>query len=250
MRTGSKFTSEQWLNGIIPEVMSARMVLASADRLLRQAGPLERELDAIMATYSIGVERLMKLALGTAAVSEGERWPRMGFTRDGWGHALDEMDERLRETFRQAVGRGGWEHQTLLETWVCTLDNDQVWAATIRALRNYADAGRYHHLDQIGGGQVNTRSSRDMWDTVERVAIDADPPLAAEYQRVLEGAEFGPFEIQLRKAVADAVKRWVSIVCLFGFHGVLGEDWRAIGADALPDDALPVQALPQCERSR
>lgn len=33
------------------------------------------------------------------------------------------------------------------------------------------------------------------------------------------------------------------IVCLFGLHGVLGDDWRAIGADALPDDALPVKAL-------
>jgi hypothetical protein len=31
------------------------------------------------------------------------------------------------------------------------------------------------------GGQVNTRSSRDMWDTVERAAIHAAPPLAAEY---------------------------------------------------------------------
>lgn len=37
------------------------------------------------------------------------------------------------------------------------------------------------------------------------------------------------------------------IVCLFGLHGVLGDDWRAIGADALPDDALPVKALARCE---
>lgn len=248
MREGSKFTSQQWLSGLLPEVTSARRVLASADRLLRQDGTLERDLDAVLATYSIGVERLMKLALGTAAVSRGEGWPKnMGFTRDGWGHALDEMDTRLRATLREAVAAGDWEHTRLLETWTCTLDNDPVWAAAIRTLRNYADAGRYHHLDQIRGGEVKSRSSREMWEEVERVAIDSDEALLAHYQRVLGGADFDPFELELRSAVADAIKRWVSIICLFGFHGVLGDDWRVIGADALPDDALPVRALRNCE---
>lgn len=251
MREGSSFTSQQWLNGLLPEVHSARSVLASADRLLRQEGPLERDLDAILATYSIGVERLMKLALGTAAVSEGKGWPKkMGYTRDGWGHALDDMDGRLRATFRTAVSKGDWEHQRLLDSWVCTLDKDPVWAATIRTLRNYADAGRYHHLDQIGSKQIKTRSSHDMWNDAERAAIDNDESLAAQEQRVYGGEAFGPFEQKLRAAVADSIKRWVSIVCLFGFHGVLGEDWRAIGADALPDDALPVDVLPSCEANR
>lgn len=116
MRKGSGFTSEQWLNGLLPEVNSARSVLASADRLLRQDGPLERDIDAILATYSIGVERLMKLALGTAAVSRGGGWPKnMGFTREGWGHALDVMDVRLRETMREAVTSGDWEYKPMLE---------------------------------------------------------------------------------------------------------------------------------------
>lgn len=248
MREGSKFTSQQWFDGLLPEVTSARRVLASADRLLRQDGTLERDLDAVLATYSIGVERLMKLALGTAAVSRGEGWPKnMGFTREGWGHALDEMDARLRDTLRDAVNAREWEHKRLLETWICTLDNDPVWASTIRTLRNYADAGRYHHLDRVRGGEVKSRSSRDMWEEVERAAIDNDSALSAHYQRVLDGADFDPFELELRSVVAETIKRWVSIICLFGFHGVLGDDWRVIGADALPDDALPVRALPKCE---
>ncbi|MHA6694631.1 hypothetical protein [Homoserinimonas sp. A520] len=248
MREGSGFTSQQWFTGLLPEVTSARRVLASADRLLRQEGTLERDLDAVLATYSIGVERLMKLALGTAAVSRGEGWPKnMGFTRDGWGHALDEMDARLRDTLREAVAEGDWEHKRLLDSWICTLDNDPVWTAAIQALRNYADAGRYHHLDQIRGGEVKSRSSRDMWEEVERAAIDSDKALSDLYKRALDGDDFDSFELVLRGAVADAINRWVSIICLFGFHGVLGEDWRVIGADALPDDALPVRSLPGCE---
>lgn len=247
MSDGSGFTSHQWLSGLLPEVTSARRALASADRLLRQEGVLERDLDAVLATYSIGVERLMKLALGAAAVASGEGWPpNMGSTRQGWGHALDEMDDRLRTTLRRAITEGEWEYKRLLGTWICTLDNDPVWSAAIRALRNYADAGRYHHLDQIRGGEVRSRSSHDMWDAVERAAIASDGGLAAHYQRTLEGADFDPFEAALRAAAADSIKRWVSIVCLFGFHGVLGADWRVMGADALPDDALPVQALPAC----
>jgi len=248
MSEGSGFTRQQWSSGLLPEISSARRVLASADRLLRQEGTLERDLDAVLATYSIGVERLMKLALGTAAVSRGEGWPKkMGSTRGGWGHALDEMDTRLRDTLRQAISEGVWDHKPLLETWTCTLDNDPVWIAAIQALRNYADAGRYHHLDQIQGGEVKSMSSHEMWETVERAAIDSNTALADHYQRVLEGADFDPFEAELRASVADAIKRWVSIICLFGFHGVLGEDWRIIGADALPDDAVPVLALPECE---
>jgi hypothetical protein len=250
MREGSGFTSQQWFTGLLPEVTSARRVLASADRLLRQEGTLERELDAVLAAYSIGVERLMKLALGTAAVSRGEGWPaNMGHTREGWGHALDEMDARLRDMLREAVASGSWEHQRLLETWICTLDNDLVWSAAIHTFRNYADAGRYHHLDQIRGGTVRSRSSREMWEEVETAAIASDAELSNHYQRVREGGDFDRFEQVLCGAVADAIKRWVTIVCLFGFHGVLGEDWRVIGADALPDDALPVRSLPECERS-
>ncbi|WP_029067879.1 hypothetical protein [Jonesia quinghaiensis] len=248
MREGSGFTSQQWLDGLLPEVDSARSVLASADRLLRQEGTLGRDLDAVLATYPIGVERLMKLALGTAAVSKGEGWPKkMGFTHEGWGHALDEMDERLRSGLREAIESGDWERKRMLRSWICTLDNDPVWAAVVRTLRNYADAGRYHHLDQISGKDVTSRSSRAMWDEVEQAAIASSPSLTAHRQRTLDGADFAPFERELRAAVADSIKRWVSIVCLFGFHGVLGEDWRVIGASALPDDALLVRALPDCE---
>lgn len=248
MREGSKFTDNQWLMGLLPEVTSARRVLASADRLLRQSGPLERDLDAVLATYSIGVERMMKLALGTASVSRGEGWPTdMGYTRAGWGHALDEMDARLRKTLRSSVAANQSEHKRLLETWICTLDRDEVWAAAIGALRNYADAGRYHHLDQIRGGEVRSRSSHDMWAAVESAAIATNADLSDHYERVQGGADFEPFEIELRARVADVIKRWVSIICLFGFHGILGPDWRALGADALPDDALPVRALPACE---
>jgi hypothetical protein len=245
---GSGFTSQQWLSGLLPEVTSARNVLASADRLLRQEGPLERDLDAVLATYSIGIERLMKLALGTAAVSRGDGWPKnMGLTREGWGHALDEMNSRLLNGLRDAVAAGDWEHERLLETWICTLEKDPVWAASIHTFRNYADAGRYHHLDQIRGGVVDSRSSRELWDEVERAAIDSDKTLSDHYRRVLDGAAFESFEIELRGAVADSIKRWVSIICLFGFHGVLGEDWRVVGADALPEDAIPVIVLPGCE---
>lgn len=246
MREGSKFTSAQWLEGLLPEVNSARRVLDSADRLLRRDGPLDRDIDAVLATYAIGVERLMKLALATAAVSRGEPWPSMWSTKKGWGHALDEMDERLRGEFRQSLTAGSWERQSLLESWSCTLDNDPVWTAAVSALRNYADKGRYHHLDLVAGRAGSGRSSREMWDDVELAALGSDESLADHHRRTQAGEPLGPFELRLRSAVADSIKRWVSIVCLFGMHGVLGEDWRAIGADALPDDAVPVRVLTGC----
>ncbi|XPP25643.1 MAG: hypothetical protein ACNYNX_08320 [Leucobacter sp.] len=244
----SHFTRQQWLEGLLPEINSARSVLATADRLLRQDGALERDLDAVVATYAIGIERLEKLALGTAAVSKGEDWPAaMGLTRKGWGHALDDMDQRLRGELRERIESGDWERATMLKSWICTIDNDPVWQAVVSALRNYADNGRYHHLDLISGREIKSKSSWEMWEIVERAAIAADPSLAEHYQRTEEVAALAPFEQRLRAAVADSIKRWVTIICLFGFHGVLGEDWKKLGAAALPDDALPVRPLPECE---
>lgn len=247
MRHQSKFTSREWSHALLPEVSSARRVLATADRLLRSGESFDAEIDAILATYSIGVERLMKLALGTSAVSRGEGWPKMGSTRDGWGHALDEMDARLQAELATAVRDGDWEHRRLLESWVCTLEKDPVWNAAVRTLRNYADAGRYYHLDQLRGGAVKARSSHEMWNEVEEIAIDTNPVLKALHLAAIRGEGFEEFELAVRATVADAIKRWTSLICLFGLHGVLGEDWQVIGADALPDDAVPVHALPECE---
>ncbi len=251
MSSESDFTRQQWVEGLLPEIASARNVLATADFLLRRGGTLERDIDAVFATYSIGLERLMKLALGCAAVSRGEGWPpKMGRTSEGWGHALDEMDQRLRDTIRESVNGNEWDHKPLLETWICTLDNDPVWGKAVKALRNYADAGRYHHLDHVRGGFVTSSTTRSLWDDVERETIANNSQLAAHHQETLAGAEFDPFEIELRSAVADVLKRWVSIICLFGMHGVLGEDWKSLGADALPDGALEFDVLPQREGTR
>lgn len=91
-------------------------MLTSADCLLRQDGVLERNLDAALATYSIGVERLMKLTLGITAVS-GEGWSKkMGSTCEDRGHALDEMDGRLRFELRAAVESGDGERKKCLRS--------------------------------------------------------------------------------------------------------------------------------------
>lgn len=247
----SVFTSEQWMNGLLPEITSARMVLDSADRLLREKGStaFERNIDAVLATYSIGVERLMKLALGTAALSRRDGWPKdMGWTGKGWGHALDKMDERLRDTLRDEIHAKEWEQKELLRSWICTLDNDQIWHAAVRTFRNYADKGRYHHLDQIACRSVNSQSSREMWNDVEHAAIDNTPSLKHVSENGNFDLDFDQFEYKLRCVIADSVRRWITIVCLCGFHGVLGDDWKRIGAEALPSQTniLKFEVLSGC----
>lgn len=191
MGEGSRFTSAQWLEGLLPEVNSARRVLDSADRLIRRDGPLDRDIDAVLAIYSIGVERFMKLALATAAMSRGEQWPSVWSTRESLGHALDETDERLQGELRKSLAVGGWERQSLLESGSGTPDNDPVWAAVVRALRNYADR-RFHHLDLVAGPVGSTRSSRDMWDDVEHAAFGSDQSIAHHHRRTQVGSGLGP----------------------------------------------------------
>lgn len=82
------FTSQQWLSGLLPEVTSARSVFASADRLLRQDGALERDLDAVQATYSIGVECLMRLLLALQPSPEEKAGQKDGLHSRGMGPCL------------------------------------------------------------------------------------------------------------------------------------------------------------------
>ncbi|WP_155240481.1 hypothetical protein [Nocardia seriolae] len=175
----------------------------------------------------------MKLAHDTAA-SEDEGWPKkMGFTRDGRAHALIEINKGLCSQLSEATESSDWERKQLLLSWICTLDNNPVWAAVVRALKNYADTGQYLHVDQVSSNQVSSRSSRAMWDEAEGSTINSRPPLSAHYEHTIEGADFAPFEEELGAAVTDSIRRWVSIACSFGSHAMLGEHWRVTDVSAL-----------------
>lgn len=246
--TDSQFSPDQWLNGLLPEISSARSALATADRLLREDGPIERDLDGILAIYSIGVERLLKLSLGIAAVDNGQPWPaKMSLTREGWGHAITAMDSRLRETLRRRIAEGPFEQAALLNLWLRTLENDPIWQAVVQVLEAYADKGRYYHLDQMSSSIKPSPNPKEMWDQMEHAAIESHPALSEMYQQVLAGeVEWDDFERLLRKAVADSIQRWVAIIACMGMHKVLGEDGATLGADALPVGALPIVTLPGC----
>lgn len=246
MNPPSNFTANVWASGILPEIYAAQSALATGDRLLRADVPLERDLSGILAVYSIGVERLLKLALGMCEIALGHPWPTMNSTRNGWGHAIASMDERLREKLRALIDSGEFEHADMLRSWLCTLEHDLIWHAVVVTLEAYADKGRYHHLDTVAGGTVASPNPTQLWDDVEKAAIAMRPALAAQYAGVLNGDPWEPFELALTTEVANSILRWEAIITAAGMHGVYGADGKTLGSAGLPEGALPIQVEAAC----
>ncbi len=229
---------------LINETASIRYALDSADRLLRAGGPLERERDAIFAVCSIGTEKLAKVALCLIEVSEGRGWPpvqTLNKSREGWGHALAEMDARLRAALADRIV--GLEHDDLLRRMLCTVDQDVIWLGVAKTMEAYATMGRFFHLDELAGATPDpAHDPVSQWDAAERAAIAATP----ELQRLRENDTWEAFEAALLATVADSIRRWWSLVALMGMHGALGTDGKSFGADVLPDGAVPFRFADGC----
>ena len=222
---------------LINETASIRYALDSADRLLRTAGPFERERDAIFAVCSIGIEKLAKVALCLIEVDKGRGWPPikvLNKSRDGWGHSIGQMDNRLRDVLASRVA--GKEAEVFLRRMLRTVEQDAVWSHVAGSLEAYATMGRFFHRDALAGESADpTHDPAVLWDAAERAAVAASPTLAS-----LQAAEpWTAFEIALLGSVADSIRRWWGMVALMGMHGVLGDAGKSFGGDVLPDGAVP-----------
>jgi hypothetical protein len=85
------------------EITSARNLLAYGERVIRTAPFAETTRDAALTMLSIGVEKLLKLAIGLSILSDAGTWPSAAVMRNEFRHGLKKMDADLRHRLRDGV---------------------------------------------------------------------------------------------------------------------------------------------------
>ena len=78
-------------SALLFEAHAARQLLGHGCHLLAGSHGIDGKFDALATSWSIGVEKMLKVTLGLAALSRGERWPN----GKSFGHNLVQMNDRL-----------------------------------------------------------------------------------------------------------------------------------------------------------
>lgn len=227
------------------EQESARQLLAHGVHTLQEALYFSRDKDAVLTTLSIGVEKMLKVALGLRALDDAGAWPTKNEMRESWGHKIDAMDAELRNYLRTWTTLEG---KSYVGTLVAAVDDDPVWPLLSRTLDAYGRSGRFYYLDTLGSQPQEWESPSNMWDEAERACIEHHADLRAREREVVGTGPIDAFNEYLRVVhgrLADSVVGWWHMIVRAGMHGAFGPRGKAFGFDSEPRNALPPVTSPR-----
>jgi hypothetical protein len=216
---------------LIQESDTAKHLLAYGIRVLGKAEFIETTRDPITTMLSIGVEKLLKLALGLLHVQGNNRvWLPARVLKNDYRHDLIKMEALLREAIRDNVDRA--THRYYVDQALAAADTDPVWPPLVSALNRYGQEGRFYYLDALAENPQRDESPQTFWDAAERVAVENDPELNALFQRSLKDFSLSEeFYRKLNERLADSLQRFVDLVTMAAVQGVLGDRGKAWGHD-------------------
>ena len=178
--------------------------------------------DAIFTLGSIGVEKLAKIMLGSAAVEAEGAWPSKD-TMKAWGHDIEGLVEKLFTTAEanqpSAVATG------YVAGLIARIRESAMLPLLFATLSRYGRSGRFHYLDVLA---TDTRGEfdppADYWQTLEREAVDS---LGGYPGGMPE--EFEQFLLRVSATIADELNVWWFVMHRLGVQGCFGELGKSLG---------------------
>lgn len=226
-RYDDDLTLQQSLN-LDQESDSTKHLLAYGMRALRTAAFIETTRDPIMTMLSIGVEKLLKVALGLLHVEDYGQWLSLQVLKNEYRHDLIKMEALLREAIHSRVDRA--THRYYVDQALTALEADPVWPPLVAALNRYGKEGRFYYLDALAENPQREDSPQSFWDAAETVALESDSELKELFNRMMSDFALSDgFYQQLNARVADSLQRWWDLVAMSAVQGVLGERGKAWG---------------------
>lgn len=226
-------------SALLFEAHAARQLLGHGCHLLASSHGIDGKFDPLATSWSIGVEKTLKVTLGLAALSRGEKWPN-GQT---FGHNLVDMNAKLLEHLNQ------WQQDAPQSPWLAGLlagvRDDPIWPALLVVLDTYARNGRFVYLDRLAEVTEPPDEPRPLWHDVEMTALTVRPDL----KRLLHGdptatiAEFNAGLLEMNCAITRSLTSWWFTVTRVGRFNAYGPQSRQFTPELEPDMALP--ALPR-----
>ena len=220
---------------LIAEMDSARNLLAYGTRVIRTAQFIETTRDPILTMLSIGVEKLLKMALGLTILNETGSWPSRTVMQNEFRHGSQRMDGALRAKLR--LGIGGRDGTPYITGILQAVEDDPIWPAMLATLDMYGRSGRFYNLDLLGEARQSTESPTAFWNDLEQAVLASDPELRAQMNAAMNGGsndDWEAFYSAVNNAIADSVYRWWEMIAILGRHGVLGETGTTFGWEVHP----------------
>lgn len=220
---------------LIQEIDSAKHLLAYGERAVRGAAFVDTMRDPIMTMLSIGVEKLLKVAVGLVALDEHGAWPTKTVMKREFGHGTANLDRMLRGKLQ--AGIVGKSYEDYIQGLFNAVEADPVWPVLLDALDAYGRSGRFYNLDLLADEPQSWDSPSEKWTLVENCAIDASPELQALRDAGFAGdnTAFDQLTRDINNAIADSLHRWWEAIAVLGRHGVLGDHNKAFGFEVHPD---------------
>lgn len=216
---------------LLAEQTSTRNLLAYGLRALRTAAFLETTRDPIMTMLSIGLEKLLKMALGLAHLAEHREWPPVAIFRDHWRHDLDTMLRETLDTLRARLDRAN--HRPYVESLLDAVERDPVLVPLVAALSRYGRQGRFYNLDTLAESPQRGPSPEAMWSSVEQILLAHDEKLRTRLSAVT-GRDAEAHEAlihQMEARTADSLQRLWDLIAMAGVQGMHGARGRGWGVD-------------------
>jgi hypothetical protein len=217
----------------IGEMTSTRNLLASGLRILREGAFFDTTKDPIFTTLSIGVEKYLKLTLGTISLDEHHRWPTKAEMMD-YGHGIAEMWDRVMDE----VHRRTADKSEYVRGLVAGVDADPVLRPLLEVLDRYGRSGRFYNLDALGGRPQRELSPEDMFNAVEQAAM-ADPAVLRARDIAMadanDQAAWDHFNSILRERIASSLAGAWEMLSRVGMNDGFGETGKVLGFDLRAD---------------
>lgn len=226
--------SREQVFALIFETTSARNLLGHGIWTLRNAAFMETTLDPIMTMLSIGLEKMMKMALGLLSVADTGTWPPHTRFQSHWRHDLVLMNSELVPALGARLHLA--THRPVVEPKLAAIESDPAWGPILDALTRYGVSGRFYYLDQLAERPQAGEQPKALWDQAERELIRADPALdAAFHAAAARPLEFEAFLQRLEGRMAQTIEDYWELLCFAGMHRMLGQRGVSWGTDARPD---------------
>lgn len=161
---------------LLREVDSSRYLLRHAVETIRQMRYIVVGVHPAMTMGSIGLEKLLKIALGLWEVSEGSGWPSNKRMRN-YFHSSEQLWADVRAAIIAANSRVAL-HPFAAQA-LGRADSDPILPKLLEILSMYGKEGRFYFLDSLSDRPQAGESPERLWDVMEQDVLDANPQLRA-----------------------------------------------------------------------
>lgn len=203
---------------LIDEAASARNLLRDAILAIRGMRHVSTDGDAVFTLGSIGVEKAMKVMLGSAAVASDGAWPQKSLKSAG--HNIVDLHAQLMAALGDGIDRA--RSRGFAAQLRSRIEGSSLLPLIFATFDRYGRSGRFHYLDILASDESGEHESPSAyWDRVELHVREAHP----EFQDAPWGdnAALDDYEQRLRNVIADELDVWWFCVHRLAVLGCFGE---------------------------